>query len=88
MKKLNGHTVGLICGTFLGLFHTVWALLVSGEVAQKLLNWVYEIHFLNNPFRVATFDLTTAVVLVAVTSVVGYCAGWVFAAIWNNVMKK
>ncbi len=88
MKKLSGHTTGLIFGAFLGLFHAAWAFLVAGGFAQELLNWIYGIHFLNNPFRVAVFDFTTAVVLIIVTSSVGYVAGLVFAAIWNKIARK
>ncbi len=86
--KLHEHTAGLIVGAFLGLWHLAWALLVAGGFAQGLLDWIYMLHFLNNPYRVAAFDVTTAAILVVVTSVVGYVAGWVLARLCNMMMKR
>ncbi len=86
--KLNKNTVGLIVGAFMGLWHLMWAGLVAMGSAQSLLDWIYGIHFLNNPFVVASFNPTTAVVLVLFTAAVGYGVGWVFATIWNKIVKK
>lgn len=84
---MNNNKVGLALGVLLGGWHLVWAILVALGVAQPLLNWVYAIHFLNNPFIVGPFSLGTAVALVVVTFVVGYVVGWVFAYLWKTVQK-
>ena len=86
--KLHPNTTGLLFGAFFGLWHLVWALLVASDLAQGFLDWMYSIHFLENPFFVAPFDLMTAVTLVVVTSFVGYMVGWVFASLWNTIAKK
>ncbi len=88
MKELDKYKVGLIVGLFLGLVHLLWAVLVAVGMAQPLLDFVYGIHFLNNPFTVATFNLMTAAILVVVTFVVGYVGGWVFSALWGWAIKK
>ncbi len=87
MKKLNGHTIGLIVGILLGLWHAIWALLVMVGMAKPILDFIYGIHFLSNPFIIRSFDMTTAVTLVVVTAGIGYVIGWAFAAIWNMLKR-
>lgn len=87
MKKLDGNTIGMILGVLFGIWHAIWALLVMLGMAKPILDFVYGIHFLSNPFIVKPFDITTAVILVVVTAVIGYVIGWAFAAIWNTLKK-
>lgn len=87
MKKLNGHTIGLIVGILLGVWHAIWALLVMVGMAKPLLDFIYGIHFLSNPFIIRPFVMTTAVTLVVVTAGIGYVIGWAFAAIWNMLKR-
>lgn len=88
MKKLDEGMVALSLGAFLGLWHLGWALLVMLGLAQAILDWIYGIHFLNNPFTVGAFDLTRAAILVITTFVIGYLAGWLFAWLWNMWLKQ
>jgi len=81
---MKEHTTALIFAIFLGLFHALWSLFVLLGFAQVILDFIYGIHFLNNPFTVASFNLVTALTLIVFTSAVGYVAGWVFAIIWNK----
>lgn len=87
-EKLNRHHVGLAVGIFLALLHAVWALAVAVGVGQNVLNWIFPLHFLNQIYSVASFSLTTALILIVMVLVCGYVMGWVFAAIWNYVVKK
>lgn len=79
--------VALIVGAFLGGFHLLWAILVAAGYAQAVLDWVYWVHFLSNPFMLDVFDPTRAVILVAFTFVVGYVGGYVFSLLWNNMCR-
>ena len=88
MPELNKNKVSLATGGFLGLVHALWSILVALGFAQPLLNFIYSLHFLNNPFSVSSFDLSKALLLVVVTFIVGYVAGWVFTTIWNMIIKK
>lgn len=88
MNILDKHKAGLAFGTFFGLFHAVWSLLVLLGWAQSLIDWIFYLHFIVLRFSIAEFQLGTAVLLVAFTSVVGYIFGWVIAAIWNWVHKS
>lgn len=88
MKKLSEHQAGIAFGAFFGLVHAAWALVVSLGFAQPWLDFMLGLHFLENTFVVSAFDLQKAVILVMVTAVIGYGAGFVFAKVWNLVMTK
>lgn len=85
--KLNPNKTGLVVGAFLGLFHLIWGLIVAIGLAGAILDFVYGIHFLNNPFTVQPFDVAKWVMLIVVTAVLGYIFGYVFAYIWNKLAK-
>ena len=77
----------LVLGSFAGLLHLVWSLAIALGWAQPLMDFIYSMHSLNNPFTVAPFDLMRSLGLVVVTFFVGYVFGYVFASIWNKVNK-
>lgn len=85
--KLNPSKTAMAVGIFVGLGHGVWGLLVAANLATPLLDWIYGIHFLNNPYSVQIFDAVKWVTLVVVTAIIGYIVGYVFSLLWNNVHK-
>jgi len=76
---------GLALGLFLGGFHAFWAILVASGLAQPLIDWIFKLHMIRPLYVIAPFDIVMAVTLVIVTFIIGYIAGWVFAAIRNNL---
>ena len=82
------HETGLALGAMIALVHAVWAMMVFLGVAQPWLDWVLMLHSLTNPYAVLPFDLVRSLTLVGTTFVVGYAVGWIFANIWNRVVKK
>ena len=80
---INRHKLGLLFGSFLGLFHFVWAWLVLSGMAQTLTDWIFRLHFIEPPYTILPFNLGAAVGLILVTSATGYLSGWVLGAIWN-----
>ena len=82
---INKNKLGLVLGTFLGIWHFVWGLLVLSGVAQSLMNFIFRLHMIEPPYTIAPFDFGTAVSLILVTSVTGYASGWILGAIWNWV---
>lgn len=82
------YKAGLVVGLLMALFHLVWSVLVITGVAQVVLDWVYKIHFLNNPFLIQPFDLATAGLLLVVTFVVGFVFGWFLGLFFNILHKK
>lgn len=80
---INRNKLGLVVGSFLGIWHLVWSLLVAFGLAQWLIDWVFRLHFIQPPYKLTEFKPVLAVVLIVVTSTFGYIIGWVLAAIWN-----
>jgi hypothetical protein len=85
MHKLNRSSVALSLGAFVGVMHLLWSAVVALGFAQTWLDFIYRVHFVNNPFTVTAFSIENAVVLVAVTTIVGYIVGWIFAEVWNRL---
>lgn len=83
--KFNPNTVGLYTGLLISFCHLVWVIMVATGLAQGWLNFILGIHFVNNPFKVSPFNLTTAVTLVIFTFVIGYVVGWVGTWAWNKM---
>jgi hypothetical protein len=86
--QLNKNKAGLMFGGFLGAWHLLWGILVATGAAQAFLDWIYWLHFLNNPFTVAAFDVVRALTLIVVTAVIGYVIGWFCALLWNCLHKS
>ncbi|MFA6586069.1 MAG: hypothetical protein WCS86_02820 [Candidatus Paceibacterota bacterium] len=84
---MNKNKIGLVFGSIMGLFHLVWGLLIAFGLAQYLLDFVYDLHSLNNPFFVMSFDLVRTIGLIIFTFIVGYIFGYIFAAVWNKLHK-
>lgn len=84
---LNNNKTGLVVGAFLGFWHFLWSLLVAVGLAQPLIDFIYKVHFLNNPFQVAPFGLKRAAALIVITAAVGYIIGWILAFLWNRFHK-
>ena len=84
---MNKNRVALVVGSFASLFHLVWGLLIAFGLAQSLLDFISNLHSLNNPYTVMPFDLTRTIGLIIVTFLVGYVFGYVFAVLWNKLHK-
>lgn len=83
--KLNPNKVALTLGVLFGGFHLGWSILVALNLAQGLLDFIFGLHMIANPYQVTGFDLMKAGTLVVVTFAVGYGVGFVFASVWNKV---
>lgn len=83
MNTVDAKRIGIIFGAVLGGYHLLWSLLVAAGVAQRLLDFVFWMHFLKPVFVLEPFGLTRAVTLVLVTTAVGYAFGWTFGVVWN-----
>ncbi len=86
--QLDGHKVGLVLGGTIGLLHLFWAVLVAVGFAQPLMDFIFQLHFLNNPYTVTPFNITNAVFLVVVTFIVGYIFGRIFVLLWDYLVGK
>ncbi len=85
MQKLNIHKFGLVLGTFVGLVHLLWTLVVGFGFAESKLTFVLGMHFLSVPFTLLSFSWMGGLWLVVLSSIVGYVMGLIFSTIWNKV---
>ncbi|MEK7089729.1 MAG: hypothetical protein AAB920_02840 [Patescibacteria group bacterium] len=83
MNKLNAHKVGLVFGGLFGITHTALALMVLTGMAKGLMDWIFSLHFLVFQYEIAPFSFANAIVLIIITSLVGYVMGCVFGWLWN-----
>lgn len=84
---MNTHKVALALGFFAGLWHLAWSVLIAIGWAGPLLDFVFRMHSLNNPYIVQPFDLGRSIALVLITFVIGYGVGTVFATIWKSIHR-
>ena len=88
MKELNTQKVALVVGVFISGWHVLWSILIILGAAQPLLDFIFWIHMISNPYQITGFNLTQSVILILVAFVVGYVGGWIFAWLWNMMHKK
>jgi hypothetical protein len=87
MSHLNPAKVGVTLGILFGGWHLVWSLLIAFGWAQPLLDFVFWAHMLSQPYVVQPFDFTTAIVLIIITTGIGYAVGYCFATISNRAHR-
>jgi len=90
MKKamVSKHKAGLALGAILGLWHLIWSSLVFIGLAQVVIDWIFRLHFIQPPYTIALFQFGLAIMLIVVTSVVGYVFGWILAGVWNSLHAR
>ena len=84
MTRLQPHSAGSALGILIGSWHALWAGLVWAGAAQPVIDFIFRLHMITPPYRIAAFDPGLAVALVLVTAIIGYVLGWVAAVIWNR----
>jgi hypothetical protein len=87
MGTVNPNKVGLVLGALYGGWHLLWSVIVAVGWAQPLLNFVFWMHFLVPPYVVAPFQARVALILIVVTSAVGYAIGYVLGVLWNWIHR-
>ena len=85
---MDPHKTGLTLGYLFAGIHAVWAVLVWGGWAQDFMDFVSRLHFVTTPSRLAPFDLGTAILLVVVAGLIGYCVGAAYAVIRDKVKES
>jgi hypothetical protein len=84
MNRVHPHSFGLAFAIFLGLWHSLWSVLVWIGVAQWLIDFIFRLHMITPPYKIAAFSLGTALSLVVVTTCIGYLVGLTIGIIWNR----
>jgi hypothetical protein len=82
---LKPFTTAIGFAIFFALVHAMWAGVVAFGWAQPFMDFIFRLHFITPPYTIETFEMSRAVLLVAVTGAIGFVAGLFFALIWNTV---
>jgi ABC-type multidrug transport system permease subunit len=88
VAKLNQKRVGSAMGAFMFCIHFAWIILVILGWAQYLLDKIFSIHFISNPYHITGFRIDKAIVLLIFVWLIGYAFGYLFAAVWNWLHRK
>ena len=88
MGIIKPNKVGLVLGALMGAWHLCWVLLVAVGWAQPVLNFVFWMHFLNQPYTVRAFQPGVAAILIAITAATGYVTGYVLGMLWNCIHRE
>jgi hypothetical protein len=87
MQNINPLKAGLTLGGLTGAFHLFWAALVAIGLAQRVIDFVFWMHFIRPLYVISPFNISTAVILVTVTFTIGYAMGLILACLWNFLQK-
>ena len=87
MQPVNPHKAGLVLGALLGGWHFLWAVLVAIGLAQPLVNFVFWMHFIQPIYVIGPFHARVAVILIVVTSAIGYTVGSILGILWNRIHR-
>ena len=85
MAYLGPQKSGLVLGSLVGGWHLLWAIIVALGWGQSLVDFIFWVHFLKPVFVVEPFAIGRALVLIVVTSAIGYFVGLIGAVFWNRL---
>lgn len=83
MRHINPARTGLAVGVVIGLWHALWVTLVAVGWAKPVMDFILRLHFINLTYELAPFALSTGMLLVSITFLLGAVFGVVFALVWN-----
>lgn len=84
---INENKFGLVLGSFAGIWHIVWSILVFIGWAQPLINFSLWAHMISLQPVIGPFDISSAVSVVVFAAVIAYITGYIFAKLWNAIHK-
>ena len=84
----NKYLVGLVFRIVGAIWHVFWSFLVWAGWAQPFIDFIFRLHFITPPYRIAVFDFGTAALLVTVVFVLWFILGFIAALVWNVFHKK
>jgi hypothetical protein len=86
--KTNKIVVGVVFGIVGAVWHLFWSFLVWIGWAQSFIDFIFTLHFIIPPFKIAAFDFITATLLITVVLILWFGLGIITAAVWNMVHRE
>ncbi|MFA5942491.1 MAG: hypothetical protein WC798_02350 [Candidatus Paceibacterota bacterium] len=71
----------------IGGIHVMWSAFVALGWAQPSMDFIFRLHMVSLDFVVQPFDAATALILVAITAIIGALFGYCMAIIWNRLHR-
>ncbi len=85
---INPAKAAITLGAFLGGLHIIWSILVASGWAQDFVDFILWAHMVSLPYVVVkAFDLSAAVTVIIITTIIGYTIGYAFARVWNRIHR-
>ena len=75
---MNIWKAGFVLGVRVGGWHLCWSLLVALRWVQPVIDFVFSIHFIKPICVIESFEVARAMILIGVTTGVGFVIGSVF----------
>jgi hypothetical protein len=85
--RINVFKAGLVLGAVIGGWHLCWSILVALRWAQRVIDFVFWMHFIKPIYAIEPFEIGRAAILIIVTAGVGLVFGSVFALVWNALHR-
>lgn len=87
MYQTNPNKVAVVFAAVLGGWHLAWALLVFLGCAQKFYDFILWAHMIHLNLTIGPFESKAAVMLIFITSLIGYIFGYFGAWVWNKMHR-
>ena len=87
MRPISPNKAGLVLGSVVGGWHFIWSSLVLFGWAQLVIDFIFWIHFIKPVYVIEPFKFGIAIVLIMVTTVIGYVIGLLFGVMWNRINR-
>ena len=85
--RMNVAKTGLVVAIILGGWHVCWSVLVAVGWAQRVADFIFWIHLIKPVYVVEPFDILRVIILVLLTTAIGFAVGTIGAWTWNLLHK-
>src|SRR6476661_6634303 len=85
LTHVNVFKAGAVLAAVTGGFHLFWVLMVAAGWAQSVIDFILWAHFIKPFYVVDLFEPVRALILLGLTTAVGFLMGLGAACAWNGL---